>query len=166
MVTGFDFEIYENGDYDRVCPRDGKGPRALRDNGKGDSPMVVMIEDDKADDYIIPRYNETGGRDIDGRSGLDLMLSARGREPGSWVVVISRVDNRDKRRETVSPDFFPRDIRGDIYPQGSPRSSVSYYVDKPGEDGRLDELREKIRVRRDRIYDMGIISLSDDEATV
>lgn len=166
MVIEFDFEIYENGDYDKVYPRDGKEPRVLCDNGKGDRPIVVMVEDDNADDYIIPRYNETGGRNINGESSLDPMLSVKEREPGSWVVVISYMDNKDKGQKMVSPDFFPKDIRGNIYLQGSPRSSVSYYVDKSGEDGRLDELRERIRVKGDRIYDMGIISLSDDEATV
>lgn len=55
MVIEFDFEIYKNGDYDKVYLRNGKEPRILCDNGKGNSPMVVMIEDDKADDYIILR---------------------------------------------------------------------------------------------------------------
>lgn len=32
--------------------------------------------------------------------------------------------------------------------------------------GCFDELCEKIRVKRDRIYNMEIISLSDDKATV
>lgn len=53
MVIEFDFEIYKNGDYDKVYLRNGKEARVLCDNGKGNSPMVVMIEDDKADDYII-----------------------------------------------------------------------------------------------------------------
>lgn len=55
MVIEFDFEIYKNGDYDKVYLRNGKEARVLCDNGKGNSPMVVMIEDDKADDYIILR---------------------------------------------------------------------------------------------------------------
>ena len=58
MVIEFDFEIYKNGDYDKVYLRNGKEARVLCDNWKGNSPMVVMIEDDKADDYIILRYNE------------------------------------------------------------------------------------------------------------
>lgn len=33
-------------------------------------------------------------------------------------------------------------------------------------NGCFDELCEKIRVKRDRIYNMEIISLSDDKATV
>lgn len=69
MVIEFDFEIYKNGDYDKVYLRNGKEARVLCDNGKGNSPMVVMIEDDKADDYIILRYNETGRRNINGQSG-------------------------------------------------------------------------------------------------
>lgn len=166
MITGFDLEIYKNGDYDKVYLRDGKEARVLRDNGKGDHPMVVMVEDNDADDYIILRHNGTGGRDINSQSGLDLMLSVKGREPGLWVVVISCVDNKGKRQEMVLPNFFSRNIRGDIYPQGSPESSVSYYVDKLEEDKRFDELRGKIRVKRDRIYNIGIISLSNDEATV
>lgn len=166
MVIEFDFGIYKNGDYDKVYLRDGEEPRVSCDNGKGNSPMVVMIEDDKADDYIIPRYNETGGRNINGQSGLDLMLSVKEREPGLRVVVISYMDNEDKGQKMVLPNFFPKNIRGNIYLQGSPKSSVSYYVDKLEEDGCLDGLREKIRVKRDRIYDMEIISLPDDEATV
>lgn len=97
MVIEFDFEIYKNGDYDKVYLRNGKEARVLCDNGKGNSPMVVMIEDDKADDYIILRYNETGRRNINGQSGLDLMLSVKEREPELWVVVISYMDNKDKR---------------------------------------------------------------------
>ena len=151
MVIEFDFEIYKNGDYDKVYLRNGKEARVLCDNGKGNSPMVVMIEDDKADDYIILRYNETGRRNINGQSGLDLMLSVKEREPELWVVVISYMDNN---------------IRGNIYLQGSSKSSVSYYVDKLEEDGCFDELCEKIRVKRDRIYNMEIISLSDDETAV
>lgn len=83
MVIEFDFEIYKNGDYDKVYLRDWKEPRILCDNGKGNRPIVVMVEDDKLE-----------------------------------------------------------------------------------EDKCFDELCEKIRVKRDRIYNMGIISLSDDEATV
>lgn len=166
MVIGFDFEIYKNGDYDKVYPRNGKEARVSCDNGKGNSPMVVMIEDDKADDYIIPRYNETGRRNINGQSGLDLMLSVKEREPGLWVVVISYMDNKDKRQKMVLPNFFSRDIRGYIYLQGSSRSNVSYYVGRLEKDGCFDELREKIRVRRDRVYNMEIVSLSDDETAV
>lgn len=154
MVIEFDFEIYKNGDYDKVYLRNGKEPRVLCDNGKGNSPMVVMIEDDKADDYIILRYNETGRRNINGQSGLDLMLSVKEREPELWVVVISYMDNKDKRQKMVLPNFFSKNIRGNIYLQGSSKSSVSYYVDKLEEDGCFDELCEKIRV------------ISDDEATV
>lgn len=43
MVIEFDFEIYKNGDYDKVYLRNGKEARVLCDNGKGNSPMVVMI---------------------------------------------------------------------------------------------------------------------------
>ena len=68
--------------------------------------MVVMIEDDKADDYIILRYNETGRRNINGQSGLDLMLSVKEREPELWVVVISYMDNKDKRQKMVLPNFL------------------------------------------------------------
>lgn len=39
------FEIYKNGDYDKVYLRNGKEPRVLCDNGKGDRPIVVMVED-------------------------------------------------------------------------------------------------------------------------
>lgn len=166
MVIEFDFEIYKNGDYDKVYLRDGKEPRISCDNGKGNSPMVVMIEDDKADDYIILRYNGTGGRNIDSRSSLDLMLSIKEREPELWVVVISYMDNKDKGQKMVLPNFFSRNIGGNIYLQGSPKSSVSYYVGRLEEDGRFDEPREKIRVKRDRIYNMETISLSDDKATV
>lgn len=166
MVTGFDFEIYKNGDYDKVYLRNGKEPRILRDNGKGNSPMVVMIEDDKVDDYIILRYNETGRRNIDSQSGLDLMLSIKEREPESWVVVISYIDNKDKGRKMILPNFFSRNIGGNIYLQGSSKSNVSYHVGRLEEDGRFDGPREKIRVKRDRIYNMEIISLSDDKATV
>lgn len=166
MVIEFDFEIYKNGDYDKVYLRNGKEPRVLCDNGKGNNPMVVMIEDDKADDYIILRYNETGRRSINGQSGLDLMLSIKEREPELWVVVISYMDNKDKIQKIVLPNFFSKNIRGNIYLQGSSKSSVLYYVDKLEEDGCFDELCEKIRVKRDRIYNMKIISLSDDEATV
>ena len=108
MVIEFDFEIYKNGDYDKVYLRNGKEARVLCDNGKGNSPMVVMIEDDKADDYIILRYNETGRRNINGQSGLDLMLSVKEREPELWVVVISYMDNKDKRQKMVLPNFFSR----------------------------------------------------------
>lgn len=55
---------------------------------------------------------------------------------------------------------------GNIYLQGSSKSSVSYYVDKLEEDECFDELREKIRVKRDRVYNIEIISLSNDEAAI
>lgn len=165
MVIEFDFEIHKNGDYDKVYLRNGKEARVLCDNRKGDRPIVVMVEDNNADDYIIPRYNETGRRNINSQSSLDLMLSVKEREPESWVVVISYMDNKDKRQKMVLPDFFSKNIKGDIYLQGSSKSSVSYYVDKLEEDGCFDELREKIRVR-DRVYNMEIISLSDDEAAI
>lgn len=156
MVIEFDFEIYKNGDY----------PRVLCDNGKGDRPIVVMVEDDNANDYIVLRYNETGRRNINGKSSLDLMLSVKEREPELWVVVISYIDNKDKRQKMVLPNFFSRNIGGNIYLQGSSKSNVSYYVGRLEEDGCFDELCEKIRVKRDRIYNMEIISLSDDKATV
>ena len=38
MVIEFDFEIYKNGDYDKVYLRNGKEARVLCDNGKGDRP--------------------------------------------------------------------------------------------------------------------------------
>jgi hypothetical protein len=166
MVIEFDFEIYKNGDYDKVYLRNGKEPRVLCDNGKGDRPIVVMVEDDNANDYIILRYNETGRRNINGQSGLDLMLSVKEREPELWVVVISYMDNKDKRQKMILPNFFSRNIGGNIYLQGSSKSSVSYYVGRLEEDGCFDELCEKIRVKRDRIYNMEIISLSDDETAV
>jgi hypothetical protein len=166
MVIEFDFEIYKNGDYDKVYLRNGKEARVLCDNGKGDRPMVVMIENNNVDDYIILRYNETGRRNIDGQSSLDLMLSVKEREPELWVVVISYIDNKDKRQKMVLPNFFSRNIGGNIYLQGSSKSNVSYYVGRLEEDGCFDELCEKIRVKRDRIYNMEIISLSDDKATV
>lgn len=166
MVIEFDFEIYKNGDYDKVYLRNGKEPRVLCDNGKGDRPIVVMVEDDNANDYIILRYNETGGRNINGKSSLDLMLSVKGREPELWVVVISYMDNKDKRQKMVLPNFFSRNIGGNIYLQGSSKSNVSYYVGRLEEDGCFDGPCERIRVKRDRIYNMEIISLSDDKATV
>ena len=166
MVIEFDFEIYKNGDYDKVYLRNGKEPRVSCDNGRGDRPMVVMVEDDNANDYIVLRYNETGGRNINGQSSLDLMLSVKEREPGLWVVVMSYMDNKDKRRKMVLPNFFSRNIGGNIYLQGSSKSNVSYYVGRLEEDGRFDGPCEKIRVKRDRIYNMEIISLSDDKATV
>lgn len=150
MVIEFDFEIYKNGDYDKVYLRNGKEPRVLCDNGKGDRPIVVMVEDDNAN----------------GKSSLDLMLSVKEREPELWVVVISYMDNKDKRQKMVLPNFFSRNIGGNIYLQGSSKSNVSYYVGRLEEDGCFDELCEKIRVKRDRIYNMEIISLSDDKATV
>lgn len=156
MVIEFDFEIYKNGDYDKVYLR----------NGKGDRPIVVMVEDDNANDYIILRYNKTGRRNINGQSSLDLMLSVKERKPELWVVVISYMDNKDKRQKMVLPNFFSRNIGGNIYLQGSSKSNVSYYVGRLEEDGCFDELCEKIRVKRDRIYNMEIISLSDDKATV
>lgn len=163
MVIEFDFEIYKNGDYDKVYLRNGEEARVLCDNGKGDRPIVVMVENDNADDYIILRYNETGRNS---QSGLDLMLSVKEREPELWVVVISYMDNKDKRQKMVLPNFFSRNIGGNIYLQGSSKSNVSYYVGRLEEDGCFDELCEKIRVKRDRIYNMEIISLSDDKATV
>lgn len=163
MVIEFDFEIYKNGDYDKVYLRNGEEARVLCDNGKGDRPIVVMVENDNADDYIILRYNETGRNS---QSGLDLMLSVKEREPELWVVVISYMDNKDKRQKMVLPNFFSRNIGGYIYLQGSSKSNVSYYVGRLEEDGCFDELCEKIRVKRDRIYNMEIISLSDDKATV
>ena len=163
MVIEFDFEIYKNGDYDKVYLRNGEEARVLCDNGKGDRPIVVMVENDNADDYIILRYNETGRNR---QSGLDLMLSVKEREPELWVVVISYIDNKDKRQKMVLPNFFSRNIGGNIYLQGSSKSNVSYYVGRLEEDGCFDELCEKIRVKRDRIYNMEIISLSDDKATV
>lgn len=111
-------------------------------------------------------YNETGRRNINGKSSLDLMLSVKEREPELWVVVISYMDNKDKRQKMVLPNFFSRNIGGNIYLQGSSKSNVSYYVGRLEEDGCFDELCEKIRVKRDRIYNMEIISLSDDKATV
>lgn len=156
MVIEFDFEIYKNGDYDKVYLRNGKEARVLCDNGKGDRPIVVMVEDDNADNYIILRYNETGRRNINSQSSLDLMLS----------VVISYMDNKDKRQKMVLPNFFSKNIRGNIYLQGSSKSSVSYYVDKLEEDECFDELCEKIRVKRDRIYNIEIISLLNDEAAI
>lgn len=163
MVIEFDFEIYKNGGYDKVYLRNGEEARVLCDNGKGDRPIVVMVENDNADDYIILRYNETGRNS---QSGLDLTLSVKEREPGLWVVVISCMDNKDKRQKMVLPNFFSKNIRGNIYLQGSSKSNVSYYVGRLEEDGCFDELCEKIRVKRDRIYNMEIISLSDDKATV
>lgn len=163
MVIEFDFEIYKNGDYDKVYLRNGEEARVLCDNGKGDRPIVVMVENNNADDYIILRYNETGRNS---QSGLDLMLSVKEREPELWVVVISYMDNKDKRQKMVLPNFFSRNIGGNIYLQGSSKSNVSYYVGRLEEDGCFDELCEKIRVKRDRIYNMEIISLSDDKATV
>lgn len=166
MVIEFDFEIYKNGDYDKVYPRNGREARVLCDNGKGDRPIVVMIENNNVDDYIILRYNETGRRSISSQSGLDLMLSIKEREPELWVVVISYMDNKDKRQKMVLPNFFSRNIGGNIYLQGSSKSNVSYYVGRLEKDGCFDELCEKIRVKRDRIYNMEIISLSDDKATI
>lgn len=166
MVIEFDFEIYKNEDYDKVYLRNGEEARVLCDNGKGDRPIVVMVENDNADDYIILRYNETGRRNINSQSGLDLMLSVKERKPELWVVVISYMDNKDKRQKMVLPNFFSKNIRGNIYLQGSSKSSVLYYVDKLEEDKCFGELCEKIKVKRDRIYNMEIISLSDDEATV
>lgn len=166
MIIEFDFEIYKRGDYDKVYLRNGKEVRILCDNGKGDRPIVVMVEDDNANDYIILRYNETGRRYIDQQSNLDLMLSVKEWEPELWVVVISYMDNKDKRQKMVLPNFFSRNIGGNIYLQGSSKSNVSYYVGRLEEDGCFDELCEKIRVKRDRIYNMEIISLSDDKATV
>ena len=166
MVIEFDFEIYKNGDYDKVYLRNGKEAIVLSDNEKGNRPIAVMVENDNADDYIILRYNKTGRRNINSQSSLDLMLSVKEREPELWVVVISYMDNKDKRQKMVLPNFFSKNIRGNIYLQGSSKSSVLYYVGRLEEDGCFDELCEKIRVKRDRIYNIEIISLSDDEETV
>ena len=166
MVIEFDFEIYKNGDYDKVYLRNGKEAIVLSDNEKGNRPIAVMVENDNADDYIILRYNKTGRRNINSQSSLDLLLSVKEREPELWVVVISYMDNKDKRQKMVLPNFFSKNIRGNIYLQGNSKSSVSYYVDKLEEDGSFDELCEKIRVKRDRIYNMEIISLSDDETAI
>ena len=166
MIIEFDFEIYKRGDYDKVYPRDGKEVRILCDNGKGNCPIVAMFDNNSGKNYTIPRYDKTGRRYINQQSNLDLMLSVKEREPGLWVVVISYMDNKDKRQRMVLPDFFSKNIRGNIYLQGSSKSSVLYYVDKLEEDGCFDELCEKIRVKKDRVYNMEIISLSDDKKTV
>lgn len=142
MIIGFDFEIYKRGDYDKVYLRNGKEVRILCDNGKGNCPIVAMFDNNSGKNYTILRYDKTGRRYIDQQSNLDLMLSVKEWEPELWVVVISYMDNKDKR------------------------SNVSYYVGRLEEDGCFDELCEKIRVKRDRIYNMEIISLSDDKATV
>ena len=166
MMIEFDFEIYKRGDYDKVYLRNGKEVRILRDNGKGDCPIVAMFDNNSGKSYTILRYDKTGGRYIDQQSNLDLMLSVKEWEPGLWVVAISYMDNKDKRQRMVLPNFFSRNTGGNIYLQGGPESNVSYYVGRLEEDGRFDGPREKIRVKRDRIYNMGIISLSDDKATV
>lgn len=165
MIIEFDFEIYKRGDYDKVYLRNGKEVRILCDNGKGNCPIVAMFDNNSGKNYTIPRYDKTGRRYIDQQSNLDLMLSVKEWEPELWVVVISYMDNKDKR-QMVLPDFFSRDIGGNKYLQGSSKSNVSYYVGRLEEDGCFDELCEKIRVKRDRIYNMEIISLSDDKATV
>ena len=66
----------------------------------------------------------------------------------------------------VLPNFFSKNIRGNIYLQGNSKSNVSYYVGRLEEDGCFDELCEKIRVRRDCIYNIEIVSLSDDKETI
>lgn len=156
MIIEFDFEIYKRGDYDKVYLR----------NGKGNCPIVAMFDNNSGKNYTILRYDKTGRRYIDQQSNLDLMLSVKEWEPELWVVVISYMDNKDKRQKMVLPNFFSRNIGGNIYLQGSSKSNVSYYVGRLEEDGCFDELCEKIRVKRDRIYNMEIISLSDDKATV
>lgn len=166
MIIEFDFEIYKRGDYDKVYLRDGKEVRILCDNGKGNCPIVAMFDNNSGKNYTILRYDKIGRRYIDQQSNLDLMLSVKEWEPELWVVVISYMDNKDKRQKMVLPNFFSKNIRGNIYLQGSSKSSVLYYVDKLEEDGCFDELCEKIRVKRDRIYNMEIISLSDDKKTV
>lgn len=166
MVIEFDFEIYKRGDYDKVYLRSGKEVRILCHDGKGNYPIVGMFDHYEGNAYTILRYDKTGRRYNDRRSSLDLMLSVKEREPELWVVVISYMDNKDKRQKMVLPNFFSKNIRGNIYLQGSSKSSVSYYVDKLEEDGCFDELCEKIRVKRDRIYNMEIISPSDDETAV
>jgi hypothetical protein len=166
MMIEFDFEIYKRGDYDKVYLRDGKEVGILCDNGKGNCPIVAMFDNNSGKSYTILRYDKTGRRYIDRQSNLDLMLSVKGWEPELWVVVISCMDNKDKGQKMVLPNFFSRDIRGNIYPQGSPKSSVLYHVDKLEEDGRFDGPCEKIGVKRDRVYNMEIISLSDDKKTV
>lgn len=60
MVIEFDFEIYKNGDYDKVYLRNGEEARVLCDNGKA-TPHGREIEDDKADDYIILRITKLAG---------------------------------------------------------------------------------------------------------
>ena len=145
MVIEFDFEMYKNGDYDKVYLRNGKEARVLCDNGKGDRPIVVMVENNNTDDYIFLRYNETGRRNTNSQSSLDLMLSVKEREPELWVVVISYMDNKDKRQKMVLPNFFSKNIRGNIYLQGSSKSSVSYYVDKLEEDKCFDEQLLQLR---------------------
>lgn len=50
MVIEFDFEIYKNGDYDKVYLRNGKEPRVLCDNGKGDriyNMEIISLSDDE-----------------------------------------------------------------------------------------------------------------------
>lgn len=71
------------------------------------------------------------------------MLSVKERKPELWVVVISYMDNKDKRQKKVLPNFFSRNIGV----QGSSKSNVSYYVGRLEEDGCFDELCEKIRVK-------------------
>lgn len=56
MVIEFDFEIYKNGDYDKVYLRNGKEARVLCDNGKGDRPIVVMVENDIVNRVLILCY--------------------------------------------------------------------------------------------------------------
>lgn len=166
MIIEFDFEIYKRGDSDKVYLRNWKEVRILCDNGKGNCPIVAMFDNNSGKNYPILRYDKTGRRYIDQQSNLDLLLSVKEWEPELWVVVISYMDNKDKRQKKVLPNFFSRNIGGNIYLQGSSKSNVSYYVGRLEEDGCFDELCEKIRVKRDRIYNMGIISLSDDETAV
>lgn len=113
MVIEFDFEIYKNGDYDKVYLRNGKEAIVLSDNEKGNRPIAVMVENDNADDYIILRYNKTGRRNINSQSSLDLLLSVKEREPELWVVVISYMDNKDKRQKMVLPNFFLKEYKGE-----------------------------------------------------
>ena len=39
------------------------------------------------------------------------MLSVKEREPELWVVVISYIDNKDKRQKMVLPNFFLKEYR-------------------------------------------------------
>ena len=41
----------------------------------------------------------------------DLMLSVKEWEPELWVVVISYMDNKDKRQKMVLPNFFLKEYK-------------------------------------------------------